>query len=167
MEQRVHRVEFEDWGSEALLASRMAPGLYLLHHQPIFTELANYGDLIRAEETGADCIRYVETEMRNSLSRLGDGMILTMQQRNNPGLQAVLDRIMETGGYWQIDFGGLLTVWFDDGRYNPAQDLTELHTGYDGPFPLGPAPPLINSTTWTSDSVVDLSRLNDDGDEND
>lgn len=42
----------------------------------------------------------------------------------------ILDKIGRTNGYWQRDFGGILSLYYDAELFDPRQDLETLFEKY-------------------------------------
>ena len=96
-------------------------GLYRLREHPPFVESASYGDLVRGIELDDGSVEFVAVVERSKL--VGVHGLMSREQIDSPALSAVLSRVLESGGYWQRDFGGYLSVFFDPERYDPRPEL--------------------------------------------
>ena len=112
---------FPDGLTEGVIVTRESERLYWLEEQPIFSDAAQYGDLIRCSKLGENRFEFQEVVEQNSLKRYSG--IFSSELLDAPEVREVLERIMSSGGYWQRDMGGCLSVFFDPRVYDPKRDL--------------------------------------------
>jgi hypothetical protein len=102
-------------------------GLYRLQEHPLFSESAKYGDLIRCKVLGDDHLEFQEVVEASKLEL--SASVLAADLLDSVAVHEVLAKVMSSGGYWQRDMGGCLTVLFDPNFYDPTFDLDKAILG--------------------------------------
>ena len=112
LEREVVRIESDDKSYETFDEIEVVEeenGFFRLYEDP-FAENLQWGDLIQAErsEEGVLCfLSFVERpDYEHSLSILSGTGENSFVEKN----QNYLNAIMDAGGFWQLDMGGLLTT---------------------------------------------------------
>ena len=94
-------------------------GFFRLYETPLFTENLQWGDLIHAERSGEGVLWFLQFVERpdydhrtNFLSRelAGTGNNSFVEKN-----QDHLKKLMDAGGFWQLDMGGMLTTIVPNG----------------------------------------------------
>jgi hypothetical protein len=84
-------------------------GLFRLYETPFLSEL-RFGDLIRAERNGNDQLWFIEIVGRTNFDLkkifLSASEALTFTNKNKTSL----NKLMDAGGLWQLEAGGVLTL---------------------------------------------------------
>ena len=87
---------------------------FRLYETPIFTENLRWGDLIHAERSGDGILRFLDfverpdyehrtTLLSSQISGTGKNSFVEKNQN-------YLKELMDAGGFWQLDMGGMLTT---------------------------------------------------------
>ena len=105
--------------------SNEGDALYRLREHPLLSEQAAYGDLIRCRDLGDDQLEFLEVVEASDLERVD--YVLSLSLIESAGVAVVLAKVMETGGFWQRDFGGCLTIFFHTDRYDPRDGLEKVN----------------------------------------
>ena len=101
------RLVYENGDSEQLALFRVAPDLRRLEESS-FAGDAVYGDIIRVKEMDDGTLLFIEIADHSKLitrSWLFSAEVLATER-----VQSILKSVMESGGMWEIAFGGLLMV---------------------------------------------------------
>ena len=84
-------------------------GIFRLYESPFLSEL-RFGDLIRAERIGNDQLRFIKIVGRPNFDfkkiLLSASEALTFANQNEKSL----NKLMDAGGLWQLEAGGVLTL---------------------------------------------------------
>ena len=120
----VVRLKLPHEGVSVSVAVRpLGGGQYQLLEHPFLTAQPQYGDVISAFETGVRELLFQAVIEKSSLEMADYG--LSSLSFESELLQKILRRIMESGGFWQLDLG-VLFVFFDPQIYDPRDEIKAL-----------------------------------------
>jgi hypothetical protein len=97
---------------------------YELLEHPGFAE-ANYGDVISAVEMQPGHLQFRRVIRKSPLTMAAYGLSSRVNVESQE-LSDILEKVMQTGGFWQCDLGGLLWVFFDPGRFDPRGQIDAI-----------------------------------------
>lgn len=97
--------------------------IYRICEHPCFAEeQVGYGDCARLLNTGEQNYEFQEVTSKNSLKFvqyiINDEIFLE--------IEGILSKTVYANGYWQRDFGGILSLYFDDEKFDPRSELETL-----------------------------------------
>lgn len=85
---------------------------------------AAYGDLIRCRDLGQDRLEFVEVVELSGLQHVQ--YVLSQAAIGSEGTEAILTEVLLDGGFWQRDFGGVLSLFFRPGGFDPRAAVEAL-----------------------------------------
>lgn len=106
-EKREVEFVYSDGSREALLVTSIAHSRYRLEESSLLGE-AVYGDVVEAEARPDGRLEFIRIAQESDMNTVS--CILTPEQMEAPELQALLDRVVESGGNWERALGGVLLV---------------------------------------------------------
>ena len=113
LEREVVRIESDDENYETfdeIEVFEEENGFFRLYETPLFSENLRWGDLIHAERGGEGVLWFLSfverPDYEHSLSILSGTGENSFVEKN----QNYLNAIMDAGGFWQLDMGGMLTT---------------------------------------------------------
>jgi hypothetical protein len=116
------------FSTELVEVSVEADGTFRVLEQPFLDETITWGDCIRAEWVDEKTIRLLELVEHSEHTRVIYLRNLPVDRTSdndmsaNTHLQSIMKIIMDDGGFWQLEMGGLLTVFYPPGK--SEQDYT-------------------------------------------
>ena len=117
LEREVVRIESDDENYETfdeIEVFEEENGFFRLYETPVFSENLQWGDLIQAErsEEGVLCfLSFVERpDYDHKTSILSSKVTGTGENSFVEKNQKYLKELMDAGGFWQLDMGGMLTT---------------------------------------------------------
>lgn len=115
------KVHFPECGVQThCLIKHVKDDIYRICDHPTFAEdQVLYGDC--AKMLKVDDQEY-ESQQVVSKSDLKFAQYI-VNDKVIPEITALLDKLAHSNGYWQRDFGGLLTLYFDAEVFDPISDL--------------------------------------------
>ncbi len=94
---------------------------YELCEHPLGAEgITGFGDVVRLTQKDKQTFEFVEVIRRNA--HTCKQFILGEQSE----CEDMLEEVLEHGGHWQTDFGGILTLYFDQARLGQMPKLAEF-----------------------------------------
>lgn len=108
----------------------VGPNLYQLLESLTFDETPQYGDLIYAEQIDDGKLRFCHVEIKGNLKVekfISSPAAITSERVTN-----LLIKLTEKGGYWQQDFGGILTLGFE-AEWPERQNILDALSEYKPP----------------------------------
>ena len=137
LEREVVRIESDDESYETfdeIEVFEEENGFFRLYETPLISENLRWGDLIHAERGGEGVLCFLsfverpDYDHRTSIlsSKLaGTGKNSFVEKNQN-----YLKELMDAGGFWQLDMGGMLTTITPPG-FNLNSSPITLNDGYD------------------------------------
>lgn len=117
-------MEFPDEGlSVSLPVTRVGKDLYRLDAVPYLSEVAGYADIVEAVPAEDDGLRFVRVVQRSGWST-HNFIVGRTAIKEDAALQAVLQDVLDSGGYWEAIFGGCLFICLPPGStFDPVRVL--------------------------------------------
>lgn len=117
-------VEFPDETmSVSLPLTRVGTNLYRLDAVPYLSEAAGYADIVEAVPAENGGLRFVRV-VRPSGWSTHSFVVGRTAVEEDAALRAVLQEVLDSGGYWEAVFGGCLFICLPPGStFDPARAL--------------------------------------------
>lgn len=118
------KVHFPESGVQTYcLITHVKEDIYRICDHPTCAEdQVLYGDCAKMKKVGHEEYEFQQVVSKGGLTFaqyiVNDNIISKMT--------ALLDKLVNSNGYWQRDFGGLLTLYFDVKVFDPISDLEAI-----------------------------------------
>lgn len=118
------RITFPECGVQLnCLIKHIGDDIYRVCEHPTFAEdQIGFGDCAKIRQIDDQNYEFQEVASRSGLRFsqyvINDEILLQIQE--------ILDKIGRTNGYWQIDCGGILYLYYDADVFDPRSDLETL-----------------------------------------
>ncbi|WP_020405020.1 hypothetical protein [Hahella ganghwensis] len=109
----------------SVMVRELPDGFFKLMEHPIFSESAKYGDVVELTRTKSD--KYEFVRVVESSEYLMEDFVLPLEIAESNKLTSILDKLTNSGGFWQRDFGGWLVVFYLANKYDPRRDIKSIY----------------------------------------
>jgi len=100
----------EEQLSDQVYVENKGSGFYRLLEHPVFSELVKYDDVVELKKMTDGSYTLIQVVKPSVLVKAE--FVLAAKAEKTVLLTNILQKVMDTNGYWQRDFGGLLFVFF-------------------------------------------------------
>jgi len=118
------RIAFPESGVELnCLIRHVNDDIYRICEHPTFAEdQVLFGDLARMLKNSNEVYEFQEVVSRSKLKLVQ----YTINVEIALEIEEILDETMRSNGYWQRDFGGFLSLYYDARVFDPRSDLETI-----------------------------------------
>ena len=102
---------------------QVSDDIYRVCEHPTFAEdQMKFDDLVRIQRTDDQNYEFQEVTLKSPLTFVQ----YNVDEEVMLAIGKVLDKTIRSNGYWQRDFGGILTLYYDAELFDPRLDLEIL-----------------------------------------
>ncbi len=114
---------------ESSIITPMEPGVYRLEASPVFSKVASFGDIIKAEKDDAGRLHFQCTISKAELSTYR--CFLSQQVVESEEFKVFCDNVMQVGGMWERALGGIVIVHVPpDSSFDPGIEIEKIRDEY-------------------------------------